>query len=122
MKIYKLLFFLFTFIGFHSCAEYVGNGEDNGGDSDDTPSNPVFVAKLVDNGAERVGETFEFTATLNGQNVTETTNFRVNGSDIEGHTYIPFRADEHSVIATKDDYTASFRFNVLPQEEEPGEN
>src|SRR5690554_3046869 len=117
MKIYKLLFFLFAFIGFHSCAEYVGNGEDNGGGSDDTPSNPVFVAKLVDNGAERVGETFEFTALLNGVNVTETTTFRVNGTNIEGHTYIPFRADEHSVIATKDDYTASFRFNVLDQNE-----
>ena len=124
MKIYKLLFFLFAFIGFHSCAEYVGNGEDNGnGSDDDTPGNPQFVARLVQSEAKYVGDPFEFTAILNGVNVTETTTFRVNGSDIDGHTYIPFKAEEHSVIATKDGYTANFKFDVLEKdEEEPGEN
>jgi len=104
---------MFAFTGFHSCAEYVGNGEDNG--FDDTPGTPQFVARLVESEAKYVGDTFEFIAFLNGVNVTETTTFRVNGSDIEGHTYIPFRVDEHSVIATKDDYTTNFKFDVLAQ-------
>lgn len=114
MKFYKLLFFLFAFFGFHSCAEYVGNGEDSGS-GDDTPDTPQFVARLVQSDAKYVGDTFEFIATLNGVNVTETTKFRVNGTDIDGFTYIPFKADEHSVIATKDNYTANFKFNVSAQ-------
>ncbi|SRR5690554_5788369 len=114
MKIYKLLFLVLAFAGVNSCAEYVGN--DGGGSFDDDDPSIEFVAQLVENDAKRVGDRFEFIATLNGVNVTSSTSFRVIGEDIPSNIYIPFRAGEHSVIATKDDYTANFKFNVLPLE------
>ena len=125
MKMYKLLFFLMAIVSLNSCAEYVGNGE--GDDTpEDTPQGPSYVVRLVDNKAKYVGDDFEFEALLDGVNVTESTTFKVNGTAINGSVYVPYRAGNHSVIATMDDYSATFKFTVLEEgggeQEEPTGN
>jgi len=117
MRIYKLLFFFLALISLNSCVEYVDNGvkPDNG----QTPEEKKYAAELKETTAKYVGDKFEFKATLNGVDVTSTSKFTVNGTDIKGSTYVPFKEGSHSVIATMDGLTATFKFTVLPKEEEP---
>lgn len=121
MKLYKLLFFLFALVGLNSCVEYVDNGvKPEGGEN---PEQKKFTAEHSNpTEAKYVGDTFEFKAMMNSVDVTSSTKFKVNGSDIKGNTYIPHKIGDHSVIATMDDtYTANFKFKVLEKDEEPEE-
>lgn len=114
MKINKLLFFLLAFISFNSCAEYVDNGVKPDGPIN--PQEPTYTAKHSNpDEAKYVGDKFMFTAMLNGVNVTSTTKFRVNGTNIPSDSYTPVRVGEHSVIATMDDFSATFKFVVLEE-------
>lgn len=117
MRMYKLLFFFLALITLNSCVEYVDNGvkPENG----ETPEEKKFVAALKETTAKYVGDKFEFEAKLNGIDVTSTTKFTVNGTDIKGSQYVPFKEGSHSVIATMDNLTATFKFTVQPKEEEP---
>lgn len=121
MKLYKLLFFLFALVGLNSCVEYVDNGvKPEGGE---TPEQKKFTAEHSNpTEAKYVGDTFEFKAMMNSVDVTSSTKFKVNGSDIKENTYVPHKTGDHSVIATLDDtYTATFKFKVLEKDEEPEE-
>ncbi len=117
MKMYKLLFFFLALITLNSCVEYVDNGvkPENG----ETPEEKKLVATLKETTAKYVGDRFEFEAKLNGIDVTSTTKFTVNGTDTKGSYYVPFKEGSHSVIATMDNLTATFKFTVLAKEEEP---
>lgn len=112
MKINKLLFFILALISFNSCAEYVDNGvKPNGSDN---PEAQKFIAVHSNpEQAKYIGDKFEFMAMLSGVNVTATTKFKVNGTNMPGNSYTPVKTGSHSVIATMDNYTATFKFTVL---------
>jgi len=120
MKINKLLFFLLAVFSLNSCVEYVDNGTKP--DGPDKPEEQKFTAKH--NNAEEakyVGDDFEFTAMLNNLDVTSTTIFKVNGTQIKGNIYTPHKIGSHSVVATMDNLTANFKFTVLEKDEEEPE-
>lgn len=118
MKINKLLFFLLALISFNSCVEYVDNGTKP--DGPEKPEEQKYTAEQANpEDAKYVGDVFEFKAMLNGVDVTASTKFRVNGTNIPGKTYTPVKIGDHSVIATMDNLTANFKFKVLEEEEEP---
>src|SRR5690606_8842519 len=56
-----------------------------------------------------------------GVDVTKSSKFKVNGVATTNNAsfYIPHKTGSHSVIATMDDYEATFKFTVLEEEEEP---
>ncbi|UUV22031.1 hypothetical protein [Paenimyroides aestuarii] len=98
--------------------EYVDNGTKP--DGPETPEQQVFKAMHSNpEEAKYVNDKFTFEATLNGVDVTSTTKFRVNGVDIPGNTYVPFKEGSHSVLASMDDFTASFKFTVLEEDTTP---
>jgi len=118
MKINKLLFFLLAVFSLNSCVEYVDNGTKPNGP--ELPEELKFLAVHSNpNEAKYIGDKFEFTAALNGVDVTKSTKFKVNGTTIPGSAYTPVKTGPHTVIATMDDYTATFKFTVLEDEEEP---
>lgn len=118
MKINKLLFFLLAVFSLNSCVEYVDNGTKP--DGPEQPEEQKFTAEHSNaEEAKYVGDVFKFTAMLNSVDVTSTTKFKVNGTDIKGSTYTPHKTGSHSVIATMDNFTANFKFTVLEKEEEP---
>ncbi|WCM40924.1 hypothetical protein MG290_08085 [Flavobacterium sp. CBA20B-1] len=118
MKINKLLFFLLALVSLNSCVEYVDNGTKP--DGTETPEQQVFKAMHSNpEEAKYVNDKFTFEATLNGVDVTSTTKFRVNGVDIPGNSYVPFKEGSHSVLATMDDFTANFKFTVLEEDTTP---
>ena len=117
MRMYKLLFFFLALFSLNSCVEYIDNGVKP--EEGQTPEEKKFVAALKETTAKYVGDKFEFEAKLNGIDVTSTTKFTVNGTDIKGSHYVPFKEGSHSVVATIDNLTANFKFTVLPIEEEP---
>lgn|SRR5690554_5471823 len=114
----KLLFFLLTIFSFTSCVEYIDNGVVDF--NPEPPEENVYIAEVANpEEAKYIGDTFVFKATLNDVDVTESTIFRVNGTQIVGNTYLPHRTGSNSVIAAMDDYEYTFRFNVLERDEEP---
>lgn len=117
MRMYKLLFLFLTLISLNSCVEYVDNGVQPG--NGETPEETKYTAEIVSNGAKYVGDTFEFKAMLNNVDVTSSTKFKVNGTEIKGFKYDAFKEGANSVVATMNNYTANFKFTVLPKEEEP---
>jgi len=118
MKINKLLFFLLAVISLNSCVEYVNNGTMP--DGPEKPEEQKYTAEQANpEDAKYIGDVFEFKAMLNGVDVTASTKFRVNGTNISGKTYTPAKLGDHSVIATMDNLTANFKFKVLEEEEEP---
>lgn len=118
MKINKLLFFLLAVFSLNSCVEYVDNGTKPTGP--EQPEEQKFTAEQANpDEAKYIGDVFEFKAMLNGVDVTATTKFRINGTNITGKTYTPAKLGDHSVIATMDNLTATFKFKVLEKEEEP---
>lgn len=118
MKINKLLFFLLAVFSLNSCVEYVDNGTKP--DGPEKPEEQKYTAEQANpEDAKYVGDVFEFKAMLNGVDVTASTKFRVNGTNIPGKTYTPVKIGDHSVIATMDNLTANFKFKVLEEEEEP---
>lgn len=120
MKINKLLFFLLALISFNSCVEYVDNGSKP--DGPEKPEEQKYTAEQANpEDAKYIGDIFEFKAMLNGVDVTATTKFRVNGTNISGKTYTPAKIGDHSVIATMDNLTATFKFKVLDKEDEEPE-
>lgn len=117
MKINKLLFFLLAVFSLNSCVEYVDNGTKP--DGPEKPEEQKYTAEQANpEDAKYVGDVFEFKAMLNGVDVTASTKFRVNGTNIPGKTYTPVKIGDHSVIATMDNLTANFKFKVLEEEEE----
>lgn len=118
MKINKLLFFLLAVFSLNSCVEYVDNGSKP--DGPEQPEEQKYTAEHSNaEEAKYVGDVFKFTAMLNSVDVTSTTKFKVNGTDIKGSTYTPHKTGSHSVVATMDNFTANFKFTVLEKEEEP---
>ena len=118
MKINKLLFFLLAVFSLNSCVEYVDNGTIPTGP--EIPEELKFVAVHSNpNEAKYIGDKYEFTAALNGVDVTKSTKFKVNGTTMPSNTYTPVKTGSHTVIATMDDYTATFKFIVEEKEEEP---
>jgi len=118
MKINKLLFFLLAVFSLNSCVEYVNNGTMP--DGPEPPEQQKYTAEQANpDEAKYIGDVFEFKAMLNGVDVTATTKFRINGTNITGKTYTPAKLGDHSVIATMDNLTATFKFKVLEKEEEP---
>lgn len=118
MKINKLLFFLLAVFSLNSCVEYVDNGTIPTGP--EVPEELKFVAVHSNpNEAKYIGDKFEFTAALNGVDVTKSTKFKVNGTTMPSNTYTPVKTGSHTVIATMDDYTSTFKFTVQEKEEEP---
>ncbi|SFN75980.1 hypothetical protein SAMN05421741_11061 [Paenimyroides ummariense] len=118
MKINKLLFFLLAVFSLNSCVEYVDNGTIPTGP--EIPEELKFVAVHSNpNEAKYIGDKFEFTAALNGVDVTKSTKFKVNGTTMPSNTYTPVKTGPHTVIATMDDYTSTFKFTVQEKEEEP---
>ncbi len=118
MKINKLLFFLLAVISLNSCVEYVNNGTMP--DGPEKPEEQKYTAEQANpEDAKYIGDVFEFKAMLNGVDVTASTKFRINGTNISGKTYTPAKLGDHSVIATMDNLTANFKFKVLEEEEEP---
>lgn len=118
MKINKLLFFLLALVSLNSCVEYVDNGTKP--DGPETPEQQVFKAELSNpEEAKYIGDVFMFKATLNGVDVTSTTKFKVNGTNITGSNYTPVKTGDHSVVATMDDFTANFKFTVLEEDTTP---
>jgi len=116
MKINKLLFFLLALVSLNSCVEYVNNGTMP--DGPEKPEEQKFTAEHSNpEEAKYVGDKFEFTAMLNSVDVTATTKFKVNGTNIPGNSYTPVKTGSHSVIATMDNFTATFKFTVLEEEE-----
>lgn len=116
MKINKLLFFLLAVFSLNSCVEYVDNGTLPTGP--ELPEELKFVAVHSNpTEAKYIGDKFEFTAALNGVDVTKSTKFKVNGTTIPSNSYTPVKTGPHTVIATMDDYTATFKFTVLEDEE-----
>lgn len=102
----------------NSCVEYVDNGTKP--DGPEKPEEQKYTAEQANpEDAKYVGDVFEFKAMLNGVDVTASTKFRVNGTNIPGKTYTPVKIGDHSVIATMDNLTANFKFKVLEEEEEP---
>jgi len=120
MKINKLLFFLLALISFNSCVEYVDNGTKPEGP--EQPEEQKFTAEHSNpEEAKYVGDKFEFTAMLNSVDVTSSTVFKVNGTTITGNSYTAVKVGSNSVIATMDNYTATFKFTVLEEDEEEPE-
>lgn len=118
MKINKLLFFLLAVISLNSCVEYVNNGTKP--DGPEPPEQQKYTAEQANpEDAKYIGDVFEFKALLNGVDVTASTKFRVNGTNISGKEYTPAKVGDHSVIATMDNLTANFKFKVLEEDEEP---
>ena len=116
MKINKLLFFLLAVFSLNSCVEYVDNGTKP--DGPEIPEELKFLAVHSNpNEAKYIGDEFEFTAALNGVDVTKSTKFKVNGTTMPSNTYTPVKTGSHTVIATMDNYTATFKFTVLEEEE-----
>lgn len=116
MKINKLLFFLLAVFSLNSCVEYVNNGTMP--DGPEKPEEQKYTATHSNpDEAKYVGDKFEFTAMLNSVDVTATTKFKVNGTAIPGNSYTPVKTGSHSVIATMDNFTATFKFTVLENEE-----
>ena len=122
MKLNKLLFLFFALVAFSSCAEYIDYGE--------KPNSVDFKASLKDTSAKYTGDKFEFIATLAGQDVTMTTNFKINGTPIQGNSYTPTKAGEYTANATltipgQNALSSSFKFTVLEKSggepEEPEE-
>ena len=86
----------------------------------EVPEVNVFTAKHANpEEAKSVADTFVFTATLNETDVTASTKFKINGTQIHGNTYVPHRVGTNSVIATMDEHEYTFKFTVLEKEEEP---
>jgi len=120
MKINKLLFFLLALVSLNSCVEYVNNG--TAPDGPETPEEQKYTAEHSNaDEAKYIGDKFEFTAMLNSVDVTSTTKFKVNGTEIKGNIYTPHKTGSHSVIATMDNFTANFKFTVLEKDEEEPE-
>src|SRR5690606_10430730 len=104
----------------NSCVEYVDNGTEP--DGPEKPEEQVFVAKLSeDSEGEFVGDEFIFEATLNGVDVTSATNFKVNGVDAKGNVFKAIKEGENAVLATMDEFTSTFRYNVKEKDEEEPE-
>ncbi|MBA5793400.1 hypothetical protein H1R17_02575 [Flavobacterium sp. xlx-214] len=116
MRINKLLFFLLALISLNSCVEYVDNGVLAGGNFE---NEKIFRAELKPTSAKYVGDTFEFQSMLTNVDVTKSTKFKVNGAAIKGNTYIPYKEGDISVVATMENYTATFKFNVLKEGDQP---
>lgn len=113
MKLNKLLFLFFALIAFSSCTEYVDYGV-----VPETPNYGDFKAKLSSTEAKYIGDTFEFEATMSGADVTIATDFKINGTLIDGYKYIPQKEGEYSVTASFElpgmpTKTSTFKFNVL---------
>lgn len=120
MKINKLLFFLLALVSLNSCVEYVDNGTKPEGP--ELPEEIKFTAEQSNpDEAKYVGDKFEFVAMLNSVDVTKSTKFKVSGTTIPGNTYTPVKTGSHTVIATMDNYTATFKFVVEEKDEEPVE-
>lgn len=118
MKINKLLFFLLALASLNSCVEYVDNGKL--ADGPEKPEELKYTAVHANpEDAKYIGDDFEFKAMLNNVDVTSTTKFKVNGTEIKGNIYVPHKIGSHSVIATMDNFTATFKFTVLEKDEEP---
>ena len=118
MKINKLLFFLLALVSLSSCVEYVDNGTKP--DGPQTPETQNFTAKHKNpTTATKVGDVFEFEAMLNSVDVTSSTKFKVNGVEVNGSKYTPHKEGAHAVIATYNNLTANFKFNVEPKSTEP---
>src|SRR5690606_30930387 len=87
------------------------------------PEEQIYAAEVANpEEAKYIGDKFEFKATLNGVDVTKSSKFKVNGVATTNNAsfYIPHKTGSHSVIATMDDYEATFKFTVLEEgEEEP---
>jgi len=117
MRINKLLFFLLALVSLNSCVEYVHNGEVPNGP--EKPEERVFqAAQSNPSEAKYVGDKFEFAAYLNAVDVTASTKFKVNGTNIPGSSYTPVKTGSHSVIATMDNLTATFKFTVEEKDEQ----
>lgn len=120
MKINKLLFFLLAVFSLNSCVEYVDNGTKP--DGPEPPEEQKYTAEQANpDEAKYVGDVFKFKAMLNGVDVTATTKFKVNGTNISGNSYTAVKVGANSVIATMDNFTATFKFTVLEEEEEEPE-
>src|SRR5690606_2668735 len=122
MKINKLLLFLLALASLNSCVEYVDNGVIPPGP--EKPEERLYAAEVANpEEAKYVGDKFEFKATLNGVDVTKSSKFKVNGVATTNNAsfYIPHKTGSHSVIATMDDYEATFKFTVLEKDEEEPE-
>lgn len=120
MKINKLLFFLLALVSLNSCVEYVDNGTKQG--DPETPEEQKYTAEHSNpTEAKYVGDKFVFKAMLNNVDVTSTTIFKINGTQIKGSSYIPHKVGSHSVIATMDNHEANFKFTVLEKDEEEPE-
>lgn len=120
MKINKLLFFLLAVFSLNSCVEYVNNGVVP--DGPEKPEEQKYTAEVANpEEAKYVGDKFEFKAMLNNVDVTASSKFKVNGVATTNNAsfYIPHKTGSHSVIATMDDYEATFKFTVEEKEEEP---
>jgi len=118
MKINKLLFFLLAVFSLNSCVEYVDNGTKPTGP--EIPEELKFIAVHSNpTEAKYIGDKFEFTAVLNTVDVTKSAKFKVNGTTMPSNTYTPVKTGSHTVIATMDNYTSTFKFNVEEKEEEP---
>src|SRR5690606_36209900 len=59
-----------------------------------------------------VNELFEFTAILNNVDVTKDTKFTVNGEQQERYDYVPKTEGTYTVVAKKDSYEYTFKFDV----------
>ena len=118
MKINKLLFFLLALVSLNSCVEYVDNGTKP--DGPETPEEQKYTAEQANpDVAKYVGDKFVFKAMLNNVDVTSTSKFKVNGTVVSGNSYTPHKTGSHSVVATMDNFEATFKFTVLEKEEEP---
>src|SRR5690606_21587762 len=88
------------------------------------PEEQIYAAEVANpEEAKYIGDKFEFKATLNGVDVTKSSKFKVNGVATTNNAsfYIPHKTGSHSVIATMDDYEATFKFTVLEKDEEEPE-
>lgn len=118
MRIYKLLIIMMVFVGLHSCSEYWDNGKRHPGP--EPGEIPEFKAELFVPGVKRIGDTIMLKAELNGVDVSTTTVFKVNGvelkrdySPLNGNRYIARQTGEYNVVATLDDFTDGFMFEVV---------
>src|SRR5690554_7419439 len=116
--IYKLLIIMMVFVGLHSCTEYYDNGKRHPGP--EPAEVPEFKAELFEPGVKHIGDTIMLKAELNSVDVSTTTIFRVNGvelkrdySPLNGNRYIARQIGEYNVVATLDDFTDGFMFEVV---------
>src|SRR5690554_1229595 len=118
MRIYKLLILMMVFFGLHSCSEYWDNGKRHPGPEPAETSE--FKADLYVPGVKHIGDTIMLKAELDGVDVSTTTIFKVNGvelkrdySPLNGNRYIARQIGQYNVVATLDDFTDSFTFEVI---------